>query len=165
MKHLKGFVLCAALVFAAGGMAGAQTQMTSTGTNYSTAIMSMNPIDAERVVGSQQLTGIRLDDSGKGPFHLLTTYVVCIFYGDKNGLQMRAFATEMDKDGDKVIWEIWDSPAGTPQGKGKLVGATGKFAGMEGTIDFEIQTPKGFPDSTGRVICREVWHVTLKNPL
>jgi hypothetical protein len=87
-------------------------------------------------------------------------------YVDKGVGRYHGYETHADKDGDKVVWEIWDFPSGSNKGKGKIIGATGKFTGIEGTMDFVLQpTPNGFPEGTSRTICQEVCRLTLKNPL
>ena len=157
---------CMVLAVALVGQAFAQNQMTSTGINYGSSTFQISQIDQEHMVGTGEQLGIRVDDTGKGPFHLLSTDIRMIMYIDKAGVRYRGFETHMDKDGDKVIWEIWDFPAGSNKGKGKIIGATGKFTGMEGTMDFELQNPpKGFPEGTTRTICKEFMKVTLKAPL
>ena len=158
-------VLCLALFVGLGGQAFAQTQMTSTGVNYGSSDMKVMPIDQEHLVLMGEQLGVRVDDSGKGPFNNLATHIAMIMYMDKGAVRYYGYETHVDKDGNSMIWEIWGLP-GTNKGKGKLIGATGKFAGMEGTVDFVLQpTPKGFPASTSRTICQEVWKLTLKNPL
>lgn len=165
MKWLS-VLACLVLVLALGGQASAQAQIISTGTNYGASTMKMSPIDQDHWVATVEQMGIRVDDTGKGPFHLLSTDIQMIMYGDKNGIQYHGYETHVDKDGDKVIWEIWGFPVGTEKGKGKVVGATGKFAGMEGTMDFALANPpKGFPEGTSRTVCKEVMKVTLKAPL
>ncbi|HVO39079.1 MAG TPA: hypothetical protein VMV03_08630 [Spirochaetia bacterium] len=165
---MKWFKVAACLVFvlALGGQAAGQTQMTTTGTNYGASTMKIYPIDQERWLATVEQMGIRVDDTGKGPFHLISTDIRMIMYGDKAGVQYRGYETHVDKDGDKVIWEIWGFPIGTNKGKGKVIGATGKFAGLEGTMDFVLMNPpKGFPEGTSRTICKEVMNLTLKAPL
>ena len=152
-------------VLAAVGQAVAQTQMMSVGTNYGSNVTKIFPIDQDHWVGTQEITGIRLDDSGKGPFHQMTTHIVLILYGDKSGVRMHGYSTFMDKDGDKVMAELWEASLTSPKGRGKVLGGTGKFAGIEGTVDYEVSNPKGFPEGTDRTICREVWKFILKTPL
>ena len=164
MKYLT-IALVIFAVLAAGGQAVAQTQMTSVGTNYSSNVTKIFPIDQDHWVGTQEITGIRLDDSGKGPFHMMTTHIVLTLYGDKSGVRLHGYCTFMDKDGDKVMADLSEASLTSPKGKGKVLGGTGKFAGIEGTVDFEVSNPKGFPEGTGRTICREVWKFTLKTPL
>ncbi len=164
MKYLT-IVSVIAAILATGGQAVAQTQMTSVGTNYGSNVTKISPIDQDHWVGTQEITGIRLEDSGKGPFHLMTTHIVLILYGDKSGVRLHGYSTFMDKDGDKVMAELSEASLTSPKGKGKVLGGTGKFAGIEGTCEYEVSNPKGFPEGTGRTICREVWKLTLKTPL
>jgi hypothetical protein len=165
MKWQFAAVFCLALFVGLGGQAFAQTQMTSTGTNYGSSEMKTMPIDQQHVVLIGEQVGVRVDDSGKGPFNNLASHIAMIMYVDKGAFRYHGYETHVDKDGNSMIWEIWDLP-GTNKGKGKLIGTTGKFAGMEGTVDFVLQpTPKGFPEGTSRTICQEVWKLALKNPL
>jgi len=164
MKYLT-IALVIFAVLAAVGQAVAQTQMTSVGTNYGSNVTKIFPIDQDHWVGTQEITGIRLDDSGKGPFHQMTTHIVLILYGDKSGVRLHGYSTFMDKDGDKIMADLSEASLTSPKGKGKVLGGTGKFAGIEGTVDYEVSNPKGFPEGTDRTICREVWKLTLKAPL
>jgi len=126
---------CMVSMLAPIGQALAQTQVTYTGINYgSVSTLKGAPVDQEHFVGSQELNGIRIDDSGKGPFHNLATHIDLIFFVDKGIAKVHGFETHTDKDGDKVVWEISavDDPQhpGMQNGTGKILAATGKFAGM-----------------------------------
>ncbi len=164
MKYLK-VALVIFSVLAMGGQAVAQTQITSVGTNYGTNVTKIFPIDQDQWVGTQEITGFRLDDSGKGPFNRMTTHIVLILYGDKSGVRLHGYSTFMDKDGDKFMAELWEASLTSPGGKGKVLGGTGKFDGITGTVDYEVSNLKGIPEGTGRTICREVWKFTMKAPL
>ena len=154
------------LIFALGGQVSAQTQMTTTGINYGSSTMKISSIDKDTWVGTVEQMGIRVDDTSKGPFHLISTDIQMIMFGDKTGVRYYGYETHVDKDGDKVIWEIWGFPVGSNKGKGKIIGATGKFEGIEGTMDFVLQNPpQGFPEGTSRTVCKEVMKLTLKAPL
>ncbi len=165
MKNVLAAALCLVLPFLVCTQVAAQTQMTSKGTNYGSSTTTLSPIDQERWVATSDQMGVRIDDTGAGPFNQMATDIKMILYADKAGVHYRGYETHMDKDGDKVIWEIWDFPSGSNKGKGTIIGATGKFAGMEGTMDFVLEHPKGFPAGTGRTVCREVMNLTLKRPL
>jgi hypothetical protein len=165
MKVFTVFLTSLFVIFGLAGQPSAETQITSTGTNYGSSTMKISPIDNGIWVGTAEQMGIRVDDTGEGPFHMMSTDIQLILYGDKTGVHYRGYETHVDKDGDKVLWEIWDFPAGTRTGKGKIIGGTGKFEGIEGTMDFVLQTPpKGFPEGTSRTVCKETKNVTLKNP-
>jgi len=159
-------VLVLLLALSLGGQVIAQDKITSTGTNYGSSEMKVMPIDQDHLILIGEQVGVRVDDSGKGPFNNLATHIAMIMYIEKGAYHYYGYETHVNKDGDKLVWEIWDFPAGTNKGKGKLIAATGQFAGMEGTVDFVLQpTPKGFPEGTSRTICQEVWKLTLKNPM
>jgi len=105
--------------------------------------------------------GVRVNDSGEGPFHEASVQIVGIVYRGKDGNRLRGFETWADKDGDKLVWEIMEkkvenSPPGTSPGTAKVFSGTGKYVGMQGTMDWVLRYPKPFPEGTGRGICREV---------
>ncbi len=77
MKYLK-VVLVIFAVLAVAGQAVAQTQITSVGTNYGSNVTRIFSIDQDHWAGTQEITGVRLDESGKGPFHQMTTHIVLI---------------------------------------------------------------------------------------
>ena len=137
--------------------------MTSSGNNYASFTAKVFPIDKDRLVIAVEQLGIRIEDSGKGPFNNMATHLVIVQYVDKGIPRFHGYVTMMDKDGDKIVCEIWD--AGENKCKDKIIGASGKFEGMEGTSDETIMQIKGFPENTGRLICHEILKVTLKNPL
>lgn len=164
MKYSLVLVLGLVLTLSLGGQVFAQTQMTDSGTNYASATIKTIPLDTDHMVWIWEQMGLRLDDSGKGPFHNMATYLAMVLYIEKGGGQNHGYLTHSDKDGDKVIWELWGFSANT--GKGKVIGATGKFEGMEGTMDYVLEpTPKSVPEDTGRTIAHEVIKYTLKKPL
>lgn len=156
-----------AMLFALAGRAAAQTQVTSTGVNYgSWTVVKWTQLDQERGVGLQELMGIRVDDTGRGPFHNIPTHLSMVVYVDKTGVKFDGYETHTDKDGDKVIWSITGGVVkGVNKGTARIVGATGKFDGMQGTMDFVTQDVKGFPEGTGRTLCRENMKLTLQKPL
>jgi len=165
MKLRVAAVFCLVLAVALGGPVFSQTQMTFNGTNYASSTFKAMPLDQGHVVLIGEQLGIEVNESGKGPFNNLSTHFALTMYMDEKGGHYHGYGTYADKDGDKMVWEIWDFPAGSNKGKGKLLAATGKFAGMEGTADFSNEYPKGWPESTNRLICHEAFKLTLKNPL
>ncbi len=168
IKIWSTLMVIGAIAALAPGRALAQTKIVSNGVNYGSVVtLKGAPVDQEHWVGSQELTGVRVDDTGKGPFHNLATYINLIVFVDKGLAQMHGYETHTDKDGDKVVWEISavDDPQhpGMQNGTGKILAATGKFAGMEGTVTFVVQMLKGFPDGTFRTICKEHMTITAKS--
>ena len=107
-----------------------------------------------------EILGVRVNDNVEDPFHEASVHIVGIFYMGKGGPRLRGFETWADKDGDKLIWEIvekkaGDSPPGALPGTAEVFSGTGKYVGMQGTMDWLARYPKPFPDGTGRGICRE----------
>lgn len=166
---MKRTVLAAAAVALSLGLVGraqAQTRLTSTGTNYgSFSTVKTVVIDQERLVLQMELMGIRLDDTGAGPFHKIATHILMLTYIDKGVVSYHGIETHTDKDGDKVIWEMSGEVTTEDRGRGKVIAATGKFAGMEGTMDFVTTQIKAFPEGTGRTFCKETMNLVLKKPL
>jgi len=158
-------VLSLVLAFGIGAQLDAQTQIAFTGTNYASATLKAMPIDQGHVVLIGEQMGLEVND--KPLFNNLATHFALIIFFDNGAQHLRGYGTYADKDGDKFIVEIWDFPAGSPaKGKGKIVAATGKFAGLEGTADFTTQPTGGaWPPGTSRLVCQESWKLTIKNPM
>ncbi len=161
----RAIVLCAfAFAIVMGGRAFAQTQLTFKGINYASTALKAIPIDKDHLVLMGEQLGVEIN--GQPAFNNMSTHFSLIVYFNKDtGWHFHGYGVYGDKDGDTTIWEIWDSPSGADGDKGKLIGATGKFAGMEGTCDFLNEHPRGWPENTGRLVCRENWNLTLKKPL
>jgi hypothetical protein len=155
-KLLAVSVVIATLSIVWGGQAWAQDQkeLTFSGTDYFSGTAKVFRLDADHVITQIETMGVKVNDSGDGPFHKAATHIVGLSYTGK-GQESKGilFLTWVDKDGDKVVWELsgdWSS------GKGKLIGGTGKYADWEqGTMDYALQHPKGFPEGTFRGIARD----------
>jgi len=156
--------LCLLVALLAGGQVFAQTHLTFKGINYASTALKTMPVDKDHIVLVGEQLGLEVNN--QPAFNNMSTHFSIIVYFNKDtGWHFHGYGVYGDKDGDTMMWEIWDSPSGADGGKGKLIGATGKFAGMEGTCDFVNEHPRGWPESTGRLVCREDWNLTLKNPL
>jgi hypothetical protein len=166
MKSRVLAVFCLVLVVALGGQVFAQTQMTVTGSIYMSDTPKFMPIDKDHaLIMADNQMGIFVADSGKGPFNNLSSHTVWIDYHDTAKDHWLGLTTFTDKDGDTMIFEIRDG--GAPNmGTGKIIGATGKFTGMEGTANWTLQDLKSWPEGTRRTISfHNVWKLTLKKPL
>ena len=157
-------LLCVVLALTLAGTAFSQTRLTFKGTNYASSDLKALPVDKDHIVLVGEQLGVEMND--KAPFNNMSTHFsMIVFFNKDTGWHFHGYGVYADKDGDTMMWEIWDSPSGADGGKGKLIGATGKFAGMDGTCDFANEHPRGWPESTGRLVCHETWNLTLKNPL
>ncbi len=167
MRHLLACVLGLALMLSLGWQVSADTQMTVTVTNYTHDAYKAMPIDKDHVVLTLEQFGVQLTENENSPFNNLSSHGALIVYAGKGERHFHGYYTYVDKDGDNIVWEIWYFPSGTPdRGAGKIIGATGKYTGMEGTAEnIVIQHLKSWPAGSGRSIAKMVWKLTLKNPL
>jgi hypothetical protein len=136
------FVL--AITWGGEGFAQGKKEMTFSGTHYK--IFQLGP---NQVIYYTEVFGVRVNDSADGPFHKASVHILSVTYRGKEYNGSRGYMTWTDKDGDKVIWELLDTPPG------RLIEGTGKYAGWQGTMEFTLQYPKSFPKGTMRGICRE----------
>ena len=167
MKQLAACVLGLALTLSFGGQVLADTQLTLNVANYTHDAYKAMPIDKDHVVLTLEQFGVQLAENENSPFNNLSSHGALIVYASKGERHFPGYYTYVDKDGDNIVWEIWDFPSGIPdKGAGKIIGATGKYTGMEGTAEnIVIQHLKSLPGGSGRSIAKMVWKLTLKNPL
>jgi hypothetical protein len=157
-KCLLILVLSLVLAITWGGEGFAQTkkEMTISGTHYWSSTPKAVQVDPERSISYLELFGVRVNDSGDGPFHGASVHIATVSYRSKGYNGFRGYETWIDKDGDKVIWELMDTPSGASSSPGRLIEGTGKYSGWQGTMEYTLQYPKSFPQGTIRGICREV---------
>lgn len=153
-------------IMASGGDVCAQSpkELRFKGTHYYGHTSKIIKIDQDQMIVQFETLGLRVNENGRGPFHEASVHIVGILYRGKNGHKLRAFETWTDADGDKLIWELTekaskDSAPGTSPGTAAVFSGTGKYMGMQGTMDWILRYPKSFPEGTGRGICLE--EVTL----
>jgi hypothetical protein len=152
-----------------GGHAFAQAakEVQFSGTHYYGHTPKVFKLDQNQMIMQFETLGVRVNDSGEGLFHEASVQIVGILYRGKDGSRLRGFETWTDKDGDKLVWEIMekkiaDPQPGTSPGTAKVLSGTGKYVGVEGTIDWILRFPKAFPEGTGRGICREDVKISSK---
>ncbi len=157
-KCLLILVLSLVLAIACGGQGFSQAkkEMAFSGTHYWSSTPKVFQIDADRVIRNPELFGVRVNDSGDGFFHGASVHIVAVAYSSKGYNGFRGYETWIDKDGDKLIWELMDTPPGASSSPGRLIEGTGKYTGWQGTMEYTLQYPKSFPQGTIRGICREV---------
>ena len=156
-KWLLIFLLSLALAIAWGGKGFAQTkkEMTFSGTHYWASKPKAFQVDPDRSIRHMELLGVRVNDSGDGPFHGASVHIVAVAYSSKGYNGFRAYETWTDKDGDKVIWELMDTPPGASTSPGRLIEGTGKYTGWQGTVEYTCSIRNHFPkgrcvESVGR---------------
>ncbi|MFZ0613934.1 MAG: hypothetical protein WAM73_16965 [Desulfobacterales bacterium] len=150
------------IALAWGGEAQAQDTkaLQFTGTHYYGHTPKVFKLDQDQMIIQFETLGVRVNDGGEGLFHEASVQLLGVLYRGKDGTRLRGFETWTDKDGDKLVWEIMekkaaDSPPGTSPGTAKVFSGTGKYVGMQGSMDWLLRHPRPFPEGTGRGICRE----------
>jgi hypothetical protein len=167
MKRLAIITLTSLIVAVTGGGQGIAESSKSikfSGTHYYGHTPKVFRLDPNQMIIQFETLGLRVNDNGEGPFHDASVHIVGVLYRGQGGSRLRAFETWTDKDGDKLIWELVEKTSQEPQpgtspGSAEVFSGTGKYAGMQGTMDWLLRYPKPFPEGTGRGICRET--VTL----
>ena len=153
-------VLVIGLVFTGEAFTQQTKELRFTGTHYYGHTPKVIRVDQDRVIIQFETLGVRVNDSGDGPFHEASVHIIGVLYKGKDGIRLRGFETWTDSDGDKLIWELVEksvpNPApGTSNGTAEVFSGTGKYVGMQGSMDWVLRYPKAFPEGTGRGICRE----------
>ena len=169
MKHFTIATIASLILFitlAGEGFAQSSKELNFSGTHYYGHTPKVYKLDEDQMIIQFETLGVRVNDSGEGPFHEASVQIVGVLHRGKDGTRLRGFETWTDKDGDKLVWEIMerkaaDSPPGTSPGTAKVFSGTGKYVGMQGSMDWLLRYPKPFPEGTGRGICRE--EVTLRS--
>jgi hypothetical protein len=130
---------------------------TFAGTNSYAGTYKVTALDKDRLVMSYENTGTQVEDSGQGPLHGMSTHNTGIIYFQKGVGKLRAYMTWMDKDGDKILWELTEDATqlvGPSTGTGKIMGGTGKFMGMEGSMEYTRRSMRPVADGTTQAIAK-----------
>ncbi len=149
------FSIVLAIVWGGETFAQAKKEMTFSGTHYWSSTPKVIRLDPDRMMMQAELFGVRVNDSGDGPFHGASVHIMTVSYREKGYFGFRGYETWTDKDGEKLIWELFDTPAGSSSSPARLMGGTGKYVGWQGTMEYTLRFPKPFPEGTSRGICRE----------
>lgn len=142
-----------------GQVANAQIAKEGTfaGTNSYAGTNKVTALDKDRLVISYENTGTQVEDSGQGPLHGMSTHNTGIQYIEKGVGKTKAYMTWMDKDGDKILWELTEDAtqlARPSSGTGKIIGATGKFMGMEASMEYTRRSMRPVADGTHQAIAK-----------
>ncbi len=164
MKCLLVLLTSLALAFTWGGegFAQAKKEMTISSTSYFTSTPKITQVDPERSIMQVDLLGWKVNDSGDGPFHGAQMHVLGIMYNTKDYTGFRGYGTWVDKDGDKIIWELLDRPPGASSSPARLIAGTGKYIGWQGTMEYTtMPVSKPYPQGTARLITRDVIKIVI----
>jgi hypothetical protein len=137
------FVLCILVAFTQPSVA----EMPKEGSGASTTIYSGTftavPADKEHYVVHYTNKGVIVTDDKNSPFNNMSSYNVGTMYFENGVGRLIGYMTCTDPEGDKIVIELKETnskPAPAPggnSGTGKYVYGTGKFAGIEGTIEYK----------------------------
>jgi hypothetical protein len=131
---------------------------TFAGTNSYAGTYKVTPMDKDRYVISYENMGVQVEDSGQGPLHGMSTLNMGIQYFEKGVGKLRAYMTCMDKDGDKILWELIEEAsqlgASASSGTGKMMGGTGKFTGIQGSMEYTRRSMRPVADGTIQAIAK-----------
>jgi hypothetical protein len=128
------------------------------GTNFYSGSHKVIPLDKEHFAISYENFGVRVSDSKAGPFHGMSSHNIGVFYF-KNGVgKLRGYVINTDKDGDKVIMEINEDASqmapNSTKGKGKFLEGTGKFKGIQGSMEYTRQNMRPAEKGTHQAISK-----------
>jgi hypothetical protein len=116
------------------------------------------PLDKDHFIMVYENMGVRVDDSGQGPFHGMSTHNVGVIYFEKGVGRTKGYITYVDKDGDKALMELTEDAAQLPpnatSGREKFIGGTGKFAGIQGDMDYTRRNLRPVADGTHQAVSK-----------
>ena len=123
----------------------ANSEMAKEGTGSSTNMYSgtanMVPIDQNHFILIYENKGVSVNDSGEGPFNNMSTYNVGSIYFENGVGKLLGYVTMTDPDGDKILVEIREDGAklapAVNSGTGKFIYGTGKFKGIQGSMEYK----------------------------
>ena len=163
-KCLWILVLSLVLAMVCGGESFAQgkKEMTISSTSYLSGTPKVTQVDPDRSIGQVDLLGWKVVESGDAPFHGAQMHVLGVLYNSKGYTGFRGYGTWIDKDGDKLIWELLDRPPGASSSPARLIAGTGKYMGWQGTMEYTtMPVSKPYPQGTVRLITRDLIKIAV----
>ena len=153
-------ILSFVLLFAFGLVAYGEMakEGTISGTLTYAGTHKIIPLDKENFVFAYENRGVRVSDSGEGPFHGMSTHNVGVSCFENGVGRLRGYIFNLDKDGDKVVMELTEEGVtlepGPISGTAKIIGGTGKFKGIEGSLEYTRRSMKPVEEGTHQAISR-----------
>ena len=138
MKVLTALILTFALLLVSAPVCGEEMakEGKASGTLVYMGTINVLPLDKEHFAVTYDVLGGFLSDTGKGPFHNMSTRNIGVINFAKGVGKLQGYIVMTAPDGDKVLCELKENktlPAPNPnQGTIKFIGGTGKFAGIKG---------------------------------
>ena len=133
-------VLFAFVAFVPVSTAEMVKEGTGSGTTIYSTTMTVVPLDKDRQAMIYEAIGANISDTGEGPFHNMSTRNIGVICYDKGVGKLRGYMVMTAPDGDKVLCELNEDktlpPPNPNTGTGKFIGGTGKYTGIEGTVEY-----------------------------
>jgi len=128
-------------VFGFGNIAFGQNEVTESVTTSYYGTSKIIPLGPDRAYVTWESFGVVVSDAGKGLFNNATIRCAGAYLVDKGIWESEGYGAYTLPDGEKVFASIkFGGKAGTPpppaQGTAKLIGGTGKYAGIEGRTEY-----------------------------
>ena len=159
-KIFVAFILVFALVltYAVGASAEMAKEGTISGTVTYAGTHKIIPLDKQHIILTYENFGVRVSDSKSGPFNGTSTHNVGVIYYENGVGRLRGYIVDTDKDGDKIFTELTEEAAQLgpkpTSGKGKIIGGTGKFKGIQGNIEYTRWNMRPAEEGTHQAISR-----------
>jgi len=151
-------VLAFLLVFVPTSKAEMPKEGTLSGTVTYAGTHKVYPIDKENLSFTYENFGVRVSDDKMSPFHGMSTHNIGIMYYQNGVGRLRGYIFNVDKDGDKVIMELTEEGikmgSNPISGKAEIVGGTGKFKGIQGSLEYTRTMMKPAAEGTHQAIAR-----------
>jgi hypothetical protein len=138
-RYLVVFSLVVFAVCGFGHVALAQNEVTESFTVSAYATSKLLPLGPNRAYATWESFGVVLSDTGAGLMHGSTVHCIGWYLVDKGAMESEGSCSYTLKDGEKVFKTLKQGGkvgAPTIQGKAKLIGGTGKYAGIQGGTDY-----------------------------
>ena len=137
-------------------------QMSKEGTDDGTCVFTVTSkqvaLDKDRFAITFEFFGVYLSDTGKGPFHNMSTHSVGAIYFDRGAGKALGWISMTALDGAKVFVEIKEDvtrlPPSPNNGTGIFLGGTGKFEGIEGKLEYSRYYTRPSKEGVGQEVAK-----------
>jgi hypothetical protein len=150
------------------GSVNAQSNEVTESVNTSFyATFKMLPLGPDRGYMPWENFGVVVSDTGEGLFHAATIRCFGANFGEKGSFEGEGYCAYTLKDGEKVFSSIkiggkMGMPMPPAQGTAKMIGGTGKYAGIEGRVEYTSYTLRPSAEGIGQSLNRG--KITYKLP-
>jgi hypothetical protein len=149
------------LLAAAGAAFGEEMakEGTTSGSSYASGTWAAYELEEGTAFITWEQKGVMLDDSGKDPFHNMSSNCAGVELWNKGVGTTFGYCIGLAPDGDKIIFEVKQenkkSGPGLKSGTWKYIGGTGKFAGIEGGGEYTTYQVRPAADGTYQSVSKD----------